>query len=48
MDEPPSLEAGEITDKGYVNPRAVLERRRALVERLYGEGEDSELIRPEP
>jgi feruloyl-CoA synthase len=47
MAEPPSLQAGEITDKGYVNQRAVLERRAALVERLYGEEEDSELIRPE-
>lgn len=30
-----SIDAGEITDKGYVNQRAVLERRSALVERLY-------------
>jgi feruloyl-CoA synthase len=44
MDEPPSLQAGEITDKGYVNQRAVLERRAALVERLYGDTTDSELI----
>ncbi|HEX4498816.1 MAG TPA: feruloyl-CoA synthase [Thermoanaerobaculia bacterium] len=36
--EPPSIEAGEVTDKGYVNQRAVLARRAALVERLY-EGE---------
>ena len=27
LDEPPSLDAGEITDKGYINQRAVLERR---------------------
>ncbi|MCK6426650.1 MAG: AMP-binding protein [Burkholderiaceae bacterium] len=33
--EPPSLDAGEITDKGYVNQRAVLARRAADVERLY-------------
>ena len=25
--EPPALDAGEITDKGYVNQRAVRERR---------------------
>jgi feruloyl-CoA synthase len=37
MAEPPSIDANEITDKGYVNQRAVLERRRALVERLYAE-----------
>jgi feruloyl-CoA synthase len=29
--EPPSLDAGEITDKGYVNQRAVRERRPAQV-----------------
>ncbi|RCW71462.1 feruloyl-CoA synthase [Pseudorhodoferax soli] len=32
---PPALEAGEITDKGYINQRAVLQRRSAEVERLY-------------
>lgn len=36
LDEPPSLDAGEITDKGYVNQRAVLERRSAAVQALYG------------
>jgi feruloyl-CoA synthase len=35
MDEPPSIDANEITDKGYMNQRAVLERRAALVEKLY-------------
>jgi feruloyl-CoA synthase len=35
MMEPPSIDAGEITDKGYVNQRATLERRAALVEGLY-------------
>ena len=35
MDEPPSIDADEITDKGYINQRAVLERRAALVERLH-------------
>ncbi|MCR5880904.1 AMP-binding protein [Phenylobacterium sp. J367] len=35
MTEPPSIDAGEITDKGYVNQRATLERRHALVEGLY-------------
>jgi feruloyl-CoA synthase len=29
--EPPALDAGEITDKGYVNQRAVRERRADLV-----------------
>jgi feruloyl-CoA synthase len=49
--EPLSIDAGEITDKGYVNQRAVLERRAALVERLYAPGQengpDDELIRLE-
>ena len=35
MDEPPSLDAGEATDKGSINQRAVLARRVALVEQLY-------------
>lgn len=35
MTEPPSPDAGEITDKGYLNQRAVLERRAALVEALF-------------
>ncbi|MEG3178767.1 AMP-binding protein [Sphingomonas sp. RB3P16] len=33
--EPPSAADGEITDKGYLNQRAVLRRRHAIVERLY-------------
>ena len=37
MTEPPSVDGHEITDKGYVNQRAVLERRAALVEKLYGD-----------
>ena len=35
--EPASIDAGEITDKGYINQRAVLQRRAALVETLYAE-----------
>lgn len=35
MTEPPSIDAGEITDKGYVNQRATLERRDALVKDIY-------------
>jgi feruloyl-CoA synthase len=41
--EPPSLDAGEITDKGYVNQRAVIRNRAALVERLYDD-RDPEVI----
>jgi feruloyl-CoA synthase len=32
---PASLDAGEITDKGYVNQRRVLTQRAGLVELLY-------------
>jgi feruloyl-CoA synthase len=38
MAEPPSVDGHEITDKGYVNQRATLERRNALVEKLYAGG----------
>ena len=34
-EEPPSLDAGEITDKGSFNQRNVLERRARLVEEMY-------------
>jgi feruloyl-CoA synthase len=40
MSEPPSIDANEITDKGYMNQRAVLARRAALVEALYAGGPD--------
>jgi feruloyl-CoA synthase len=33
--EPPSLDAGEMTDKGSINQRAVLSRRADLVTELY-------------
>jgi feruloyl-CoA synthase len=35
LDEPPSLDAGEMTDKGSINQRAVLQCRAALVDELY-------------
>ena len=39
LTEPPSRAANEITDKGSINQRAVLERRAAEVEALYAGGE---------
>jgi feruloyl-CoA synthase len=33
--EPPSLDLGEVTDKGNLNQGKILERRTALVEELY-------------
>ena len=38
LDEPPAIAAGEITDKGYINQRAVLDRRAALVTALHAAG----------
>lgn len=35
LDEMPSLDVGEVTDKGSINQRAVLDHRAALVEDLY-------------
>ena len=35
LKEPPSLDAGEVTDKGTINQKAVLKARAALVEELY-------------
>ena len=44
LDEPPSIDAGEITDKGYINQRAVLERRAALVEALYASPPPADVV----
>jgi feruloyl-CoA synthase len=44
LDEPASIDAGEITDKGYINQRAVLDRRAALVDKLYAELADDTII----
>ena len=42
MTEPASIDGNELTDKGYINQRAGLDRRAKLVERLYADhpGED--------
>jgi feruloyl-CoA synthase len=42
--EPPSLDANEITDKGYVNQRAALERRAVHVAALFAETPGEEVI----
>jgi feruloyl-CoA synthase len=39
LTEPPNADAGEITDKGYVNQGAVLQRRSAEVEALFADDE---------
>jgi feruloyl-CoA synthase len=42
--DPPSIDRGEITDKGSINQRAVLTHRDALVEHLYAGGDDSVIL----
>jgi len=44
--EPPSIDAGEITDKGYINQRLVLTRRADLVLRLHADEPDHSVILP--
>jgi feruloyl-CoA synthase len=45
--EPPAIDAGEVTDKGSINQRAVLSHRASLVEALYqGAESDPFLILP--
>jgi feruloyl-CoA synthase len=44
MEEPPSIDAGEITDKGYINQRSVLTRRGVLVERVHAGAADPGVV----
>jgi feruloyl-CoA synthase len=44
MDEAPSADAGEITEKRYINQRAVLQRRAASVARLYADQPDADVL----
>jgi feruloyl-CoA synthase len=44
MDEPPNIDANEITDKGYLNQRAVIARREASVAKLYSDDDAVILI----
>jgi len=48
LETPPSIDDGEVTDKGSINQRAVLKHRAALVDRLYAELPDPALILAEP
>lgn len=42
--EPPSMETGELTDKGYINQRAVLTQRADAVADLYAAAPSSAVI----
>jgi feruloyl-CoA synthase len=44
LEDGPSIDAGEITDKGYINQRLALERRAAEVERLFADPPDKDVI----
>ena len=46
LNEPPQAAAGEITDKGYLNQRAVLARRAAEVEALHATPADARVVLP--
>ncbi|MEZ4589266.1 MAG: feruloyl-CoA synthase [Gemmatimonadales bacterium] len=45
--DPPSIDRGEITDKAYLNQRAVLQARSELVAALFDDS-DQRVIRPAP
>jgi feruloyl-CoA synthase len=45
MTEPPSMDKGEMTDKGSINQRAVLKNRADLVNELYADEISSRVIR---
>jgi feruloyl-CoA synthase len=48
LSTPPSMDAGEITDKGYVNQRAALARRAREVELLYADAPPAHVLVLQP
>jgi feruloyl-CoA synthase len=46
LSDPPDLDAGEITDKGYINQRACLTRRAADVAALYSPAGHPRIVLP--
>jgi feruloyl-CoA synthase len=44
LPDAPSIDANEITDKGYINQRLALERRKADVERLFAAAPDGDVL----
>jgi feruloyl-CoA synthase len=44
LTDAPSIDANEITDKGYINQRLALERRAADVIRLYAVTPEEDVI----
>lgn len=48
LDEPPSIDLGEVTDKGSINQRAVQRHRSEVVRRLFEPGPGPDVITPPP
>jgi feruloyl-CoA synthase len=46
LDSPLSIDRGEVTDKGSINQRAVLDHRHHLIEALYSEVPSADIIFP--
>jgi feruloyl-CoA synthase len=46
LDTPLSIDRGEVTDKGSINQRAVLENRSALIEEIYSPAPPAQVITP--
>jgi feruloyl-CoA synthase len=44
LDTPLSIDRGEVTDKGSINQRAVLEHRAGLIDALYAPSPDPQII----
>jgi len=44
LPDSPSIDANEITDKGYINQRLALARRKADVERLFASARDADVL----
>ena len=44
LDKPMSIDIGEVTDKGSVNQRKVLEHRARLIEAIYDGDEEAKVI----
>ncbi len=48
LEQPPSLDAGEITDKGYLNQRRALECRAADLAKVYADAPGADVITTSP
>ena len=46
LDQPLSIDHGEVTDKGSINQRAVLDHRNRLIEMLYSPTPAADVILP--